>query len=310
MTGSFLHADFDVLNDLWERCYPERYWVSADLLKSHTVGSVGFSDPLSRWEIYADHLTAYACVKKPEWVSSYPVSNPTQFHLNCLVFKDFGAATKLLDVIELNCRSHGATHLRFGQDQRHFWPGVPTDFEHYADFLESRGYVREPEAYDVERDLSDFEAPIFAHEGFEVRACAGDDLTALTAFFDAEFPHRWKHDVFAHWKLAGPESVIGLFQGSVCFGFALVQHEPAPVPIGGAVWKRSLGEQWGSLGPIGVAKSVRGQGLGEGLLAEALRLLKERGARQTIIDWTTLGEFYGKQGFAISRRYVPMVKEL
>lgn len=310
MTGSFLHAKFDVLVDLWEKCYPERYWVSSDLLQSHTVGSVGFCDPLSRWEIFADRLTAFACVKRPEWSANYPVAVPTQFHLNCLAFQNFDAATKLLDSLETACRNYGATHLRFGQDQRHFWPGVPTDFEHLVEFFEVRGWVREGESYDVERDLSTFEATPFAHEDFVIRPCASEDLPALTEFFDAEFPYRWKHDVLLHWGIAGPASVIGLFQNSTCRGFALVQHDPAAIPIGGAVWHRSLGPEWGALGPIGVANSVRGQGLGEGLLVESLRLLKGRGSRQTIIDWTTLGEFYGKQGFEISRRYVPMVKEL
>jgi predicted acetyltransferase len=48
---------------------------------------------------------------------------------------------------------------------------------------------------------------------------------------------------------------------------------------------------------------MRGQGLGDALLAHSLADLSRKGTRQTIIDWTTLTEFYGKHGFAVTRSY-------
>jgi predicted N-acetyltransferase YhbS len=48
---------------------------------------------------------------------------------------------------------------------------------------------------------------------------------------------------------------------------------------------------------------VRGEGWGGALLSAGLLELKARGTNQCIIDWTTLGEFYGKHGFEKSRLY-------
>jgi len=100
--------------------------------------------------------------------------------------------------------------------------------------------------------------------------------------------------------------VFGLFKGETLDGFALIQDWQNKTPIGGAVWRNDLGEKWGSLGPIGVSKSIRGHGYGHALLGEALMELKKRGAQRTIIDWTGLIDFYGKHGFETARTYKSM----
>jgi len=64
-----------------------------------------------------------------------------------------------------------------------------------------------------------------------------------------------------------------------------------------------LGENWGSLGPIGVSAGLRGRGSGHALLGQALSHLRDLGARRTIIDWTGLVDFYGRHGFEVTRRY-------
>ena len=89
-------------------------------------------------------------------------------------------------------------------------------------------------------------------------------------------------------------------------GFALIQDSSNRYPIGGAVWHKDLGQSWGSLGPIGVSTAVRGSGRGGYLLGSALQILRDRGCQRTIIDWTTLTDFYGKFGFEVSRSYASM----
>ena len=99
------------------------------------------------------------------------------------------------------------------------------------------------------------------------------------------------------------QAVHGLFTEGELHGFALLQDKSTPRPIGGAVWRMDLGDDWGSLGPIGISRSVRGRGFGDGLLASSLLELRRRGCRRTIIDWTTLADFYGKHGFVPTRTY-------
>jgi predicted N-acetyltransferase YhbS len=97
--------------------------------------------------------------------------------------------------------------------------------------------------------------------------------------------------------------LVGLFHKGDIHGFASIQGPGTQFPIGGAVWRNDLGENWGALGPIGVSQQVRGEGWGGALLSAGLLELKARGTKQCIIDWTTLGEFYGKHGFEKTRLY-------
>jgi predicted N-acetyltransferase YhbS len=100
-----------------------------------------------------------------------------------------------------------------------------------------------------------------------------------------------------------PTCVFASFQNSKVVGFALIQNKAHRAPIGGAVWRNSLGSEWGALGPIGVAAEYRGIGLGHGTLGKALEHLKGLGVRRCIIDWTTLKDFYGRHGFEVTRNY-------
>jgi predicted N-acetyltransferase YhbS len=96
---------------------------------------------------------------------------------------------------------------------------------------------------------------------------------------------------------------FGAFKDGSLVGFAVIQDWRHKRPIGGGVWRMSMGDLWGALGPIGVAASERGHGLGHSLLGSALRDLRDRGVHGCTIDWTGLGEFYGRHGFEITRRY-------
>lgn len=255
-----------------------------------------------------------AAAIKRSAASLYDGPDPLQAHLSFFCFLHFDAAKEVLAEAETNLRSRGIQKLVFGQDSRHFFPGCPEDWPEMMRFLLDQGFEPQNDQVDLERDLSNYEAPegTLSPLGTDViaRPCVAEDMVALRAFFDEEFPGRWKFDVLQKWNLDGPSTVMGLFEGPKCIGFALIQQEGTSMPIGGAVWGSSLGANWGSMGPIGVSRGVRGRGLGDALLAASLLELKNRGARQTIIDWTTLIDFYGKHGFVVNRKYKSLVKPL
>ena len=162
---------------------------------------------------------------------------------------------------------------------------------------------------DLERDLNGYQPTPF--DRAEFRYLRANDLPALTEFFEREFPHRWRYDVIRKFSLEEPgSSVFGMFVNGNLEGFALLQQAGCVCPIGGAVWHRSLGPNWGSLGPIGISEKIRGQGLGGALLDHALGQLAQDGAAQTIIDWTNLIDFYGKYGFEVTRTYRQMTRHL
>lgn len=316
MTGKFTTVDFDVLIDLWQKQVPEQYAITAKLLESHTVGSPVFDLQASHWVIYADKLRGFICVKKNASPELYDGGNPLQAHIQALVFENFDYAKQLLDSAIETLKGKGIQKIVFGQDSRHIFPGAPQDWPQLSQALTDVGFKTKEVQVDLQRDLATYEAPAGVMERlvepYSVRPCTAADLPALQQFFSHTFSGRWRHDVLEKWKLEGPETIMALFDqtNQTIEGFALIQQEGCQLPIGGAVWHRSLGANWGGLGPIGVSEAVRGKGLGDALLAASLLELKQRGARETIIDWTTLIEFYGKHGFEPRRRYHSMHLEL
>lgn len=312
MIGKFSTVDFDVLIDLWQRQVPEKYHITASLLRSHTLGSSVFDLDASHWFTYADVLRGFVCVKKSPSPTLYDGSDPLQAHLQAIVFQDYAIGREMMDRVVENLRSRGYQKLVFGQDSRHFFPGVPHDWPQLTDMLTQCGFEVMEEVVDLQRDMSTYEVPAGVMERivppYVIRPCNPEDFPALQAFFSHTFSGRWRYDVLEKWNLEGPQTVVGLFDtaAGTCEGFALIQQDGCQLPKGGAVWLLSLGANWGSLGPIGVSEAVRGKGLGDALLGTALLELKQRGARETIIDWTTLIEFYGKHGFQPLRRYSSM----
>ncbi len=313
MIGRFEAVDYDVLFDLHQKATPERYWLSPYLLRTHLESSPLLDFDASRWQTLSGGLKAFIAIKKSA-AQLYSGPDPLTSHLGLMAFRDFKAGQELFDVVVDGLRSRGIQKLVFGQDNRHFFPGCPVDWPEMREFLERNGFAVLNEQVDLERDLTDYEPPVGVTDALAgdviARPCQPADLPAVRAFFEGSFPGRWMYDAFQKWNLEGPETLMGLFEGETCIGFALIQQSGCHLPIGGAVWGKSLGDQWGSLGPIGVSESVRGRGLGDALLAASLLELKSRGARRTIIDWTTLESFYGKHGFQVARRYRSMVKDL
>ncbi|MBL8047962.1 MAG: hypothetical protein JNJ45_04705 [Chthonomonas sp.] len=291
---------------LWERFYPSRYHVTPECFHSHTFGSPVFDWGASQVLVEDGRVVAFATVKKPASPTLYAGGDPDRYHLQSIGFEKPMYGGLLLDEVIRTIRSRGARELVFGQDSLHFFPGCPTDCCELAGFLNLSNFEKIGETYDLEGDLSAYEYPAQYRpdDGAEYRRCSESDLGDVFDFFAQEFPLRWNYDIRAKIELEGPNTIFGLFYGGKCHGFALLQdHRDCHLPIGGAVWQSDLGAAWGSLGPIGVSKAVRGKKFGHGLLGNALLDLKARGVTRTIIDWTNLFDFYGPHGFTKARTY-------
>ena len=66
---------------------------------------------------------------------------------------------------------------------------------------------------------------------------------------------------------------------------------------------------YGGLGPIGIAKKIRGKHVGDYILNQSLQQLRKIGAVRVNIDWTILKDFYGQFGFEVERPYLAAYKE-
>jgi len=314
MRTTFEQADFAAMTRLWEGFYPERFRVSEELLRQKTVASPLFDWGASLLELDGDdRVTGFVAIKRSANPSRFVGPDPDQAHITAIAFEDPAQGVGLLEAAKRVLRNRGTYRLLFGQDSGHLFPGCPMECHRLRDLLMVEGFTLTSHQVDLERDLADYTPPegCLPVQGADLRPIGADDVAKLDEFLAREFPGRWHHDVMNKIEVEDrSDFVVGVFVDDVCEGFALTQQEGCRLPIGGAVWHADLGPNWGALGPIGVSKRVRGKGYGDGILGYGLQILRERGARQSIIDWTTLVEFYGKHGFEPLRQYDTYVLRL
>lgn len=299
----FHRANFDLLAECWQNTFPEKYWVDADLIRQNTVESPVFDWGASFIEQSPLGVEGFVVVKNSA-ARLYKGPEKDASHLSAIVSKEAGIMVDLLSEAKATLRSRGKSKLVFGQDSRHFFPGVPEECSALSQFLQIEGFKPTSESVDLENDLATFDYAKDLPSGFDFRPMTRGDEDALEEFLVRTFPGRWRYDVQAKLGADGPQCIYLALEGPSVEGFALIQTSAQSLPIGGAVWKHDLGENWGALGPIGVSERVRGKGVGGAVLGKALLRLKEQGVRRCTIDWTTLVDFYGKFGFKPSRRYM------
>lgn len=66
----------------------------------------------------------------------------------------------------------------------------------------------------------------------------------------------------------------------------------------------------GRLGPLGVAASVRENGIGLAIAARVTELLRDRGAAKSYVGWTWLVDWFGRLEYKIRQEYVMSWKTL
>jgi GNAT superfamily N-acetyltransferase len=309
MKRTFQSADFDRLAEFWNKFSPERYRIDGELLRLKTVECPVFDWGASLIEEADGEILAFTAVKKSA-AGLYKGPDKDNAHLSLIAYCDPQYGVDLLSDVKKTLRNRGISKLIFGQDSGHFFPGCPADCPKLSSFMMVEGFAERGEAVDLERDLQDYKNPFPVPDDAHYRPLDKKDVGRLIAFLEREFPGRWQYDTMTKLEVEGPRCVFVLWRDDKIDGFALIQDWQDRQPIGGAVWRNDLGENWGSLGPIGVSAAIRGKGYGHALLGEALVQLRDRGVRRTIIDWTGLKEFYGKHGFEVARTYKTMVLAL
>lgn len=222
-------------------------------------------------------------------------------------------APTLLAEVQAAALDQGFSRITIGSDESHLTPGIiKEDFALASQLREAAsdlGWKKsETLQTDLERDLCGYLLPDFCREALEaasaqVRPAAAEDEGPLESFLQGTFPGRWTYDVMKKFRSGEAHQIDLLIWNDEVVGFSMTQDSTSQNPIGGARWRIDLGESWGSLGPIGVSEKVRGKRLGHALLGLSLLRLSLQGARQTIIDWTTLIDFYGVHGFMPARVY-------
>ncbi len=308
MRVSFRSIEPESLTKLWNSVAPSSFQLTEGRFRTHVFGSPHLDWGLSSAEMDDQDVVSFVAIKQSA-AGSYRGPDQDVAHIAAFACHECQVGVDLLARAKRTLIDRGFYRLVFGQDSLHFFPGMPDNWPKLHDFLMVEGFVPGNEVFDLVQDLADFQPS--AEIAPEVKPIDSNTIGALREFLEREFPGRWTYDTMMKLEREGRSDFVdGLFLDGRCEGFAVTQDDSHRLPIGGAVFQADLGESWCALGPIGVSRSIRGQGWGDRLLASSLQRLKEGGKRKCRVDWTALTDWYGKHGFQVERSYRSMTLRL
>jgi GNAT superfamily N-acetyltransferase len=220
-----------------------------------------------------------------------------------------GLGTQLCDAAEEYLRHNGSplTTLYF---PHHLLPGIPSECEPAIAFFRARGYSAFTPCFDMHRNLNEYSIPdkarlaIQHNPSVELRRARDDERDQVLSFVEREFPGGWTYSTRRHFAQGAPASdFVVAVENELVIGFCHTADWRSTWLLPNIYWGALLGERYGGLGPIGIAREHRKRGLGLALCAVAVQELKEAGVEQMCIDWTTLESFYAQLGFEVWKRY-------
>lgn len=213
-----------------------------------------------------------------------------------------GYGTMLLNQVCQSLHAKGINKIYVGQDFDNFFSGIPDPDDRKEKFFQKNGFTLNVDRhFDLEADITEnelidrFDTNPFDKE-FSVAAYK-DDKKQLIGFLEREFPGRWvfeAKEAIAEGK--NPESIVILWNKdkTEIVGYCMISVDE---------------KGYGGLGPIGIAKKIRGKHVGDYILNQSLQQLRKIGAVRVNIDWTILKEFYGQFGFKAERLYLAAYKD-
>lgn len=299
---------------VWNAALGEQFPLSRDLFLQNGVRDPHV-DPKACWlarvpghpdavglclaKVVQEPLGADGWLPQQGWVSLLAVHPAHQR-------RGIGAA--LLARAERYLRAQRRDVITLGGDPNHFLPGVPAG-EGALAFFRAAGYAFVGDAYDLRRTLNrpavmEGDGTLRGESGVAIRPLDPEDKAHLLAFLDEVFPGRWRYTVGRFLRQGGSiGDIMGVVRSNQVVGFAQLFH-PGSRRIGPSLnWTWGTGRRAGGIGPIGLAPSFRGRGLGLALLRHSVRHLAKLGVEEVVVDWTSLLDFYGRVGFSVWRHY-------
>lgn len=300
-------TDLQELMQLWKECFPPEFLVSEEQLYKRTFLDEQLCPEAAlciRSRDTRKLLGAIVCKTSGEegepnascaWITALLVKPE---------YQNRGYGTRLYQAARKELTDKSVHKIFIGQDYHNIFSGIPAPTEIKTAFFGKLGFViNREEHYDLVSDISSNDKiDNFDTSSFEESFCAevlnSGEKQELYCFLQKEFPGLWAVSIEEYLESGGdPQEIIVLKnkQDKRINGFCKVH-----------VSKDHSGE----LGPIGIAKAVRGNRTGEYLLRQSLLYLRKRGGKAIRIDWTILKDYYGKFGFKPVRVYRGAYKEI
>ena len=211
-----------------------------------------------------------------------------------------GIGAALLEAALGQIRAAGTASVTAGSGgAAYIWPGVPADVPGAVRFFAARGWRHTHDTLDLVTDLAGYRSPPgaavrAARAGVTITRATGADLAAVFAFEEAAFPS------WARWFAAArPQHILLARTRSGAIAGTLLLEGPGA----DTVFAPMLGPAAGTIGCVGVAPLLHGQGIGTALVVRASQILSQAGVRACHIGWTTRESFYRRAGYRPWRRY-------
>lgn len=300
------------LIDLWNRALGERYPLTERLWQQNIADDPNWRADDAFVLRQGDTITGFAVTRRFQLLDRYPAMAPIGDlgAIPALVidpaYAGRGYGTQLLAAAEDHLLRQGATRCDIGGSVGHFLPGPPAENERALRFWQRHGYHPDRLVHDLQRSLADWRNPTMAlPTGWRIAQGTPADQAGLLTFLYTSFPGRWYYhlaDSLARGYEMGDATLLFAPSGEVA-GFVATWRDASPLLGPATHWFPALDPQHGGIGPLGIAASARGQGLGLAIVAAAVDHLHRHGAIDCTIDWTNLTDFYGRLGFRPWRSY-------
>lgn len=298
--------------DLWNHELGTSFPMSVELWTQNVWQDACTDEEASFGVMEDDNLVAFIVVKKIQQTTDAQM-DPTIGWINSLLVKSAdrgqGIGSKLLEQAERALSDK--KEIRLGRDPWHFFPGIPAEDSQTQSWFQKRGY----EAQSTETDLLKTHANNMLEKLPDdnslvtLRLLKPQELPQLDMFLASEFPGRWHYELIEYLRYDGTgREFLGLFVNQQLKGFCRVNDRQSPIIAQNTYWSGLFSSSLGGIGPLGIARDIRKQGLGMALVQSAVSELEARGIHTVVIDWTQLVSFYEKLGFAPWKHYVTYSK--
>jgi beta-N-acetylhexosaminidase len=219
-----------------------------------------------------------------------------------------GIGTRLLAAGLAQLKRKGMLDVQLGGGGNgYFWPGVPTNLPGAVSFFEALGWRYTEKSVDMVLNLQNYTTPTFVWERIQSQRLVFQianqhDFSDLLRFEKANFPQWYGHFLSKYEQRQYGDVLSVKDHTNTIVGSIIVESDP--------IWEQLLGENTGTIGAVGVAEEMRGQGIGLALAAKATEMLKIRNMTTAFLGWTGLIDWYGKLGYTVWREYQMSWKQL
>lgn len=296
-------TDCKELNEICKDTFREEYHMTEERIQKNLFGDLEFSwqESLKIVDSETGKILGFIGIKISKNAELYPDTAWISLFAVRKEEQKKGYGRMLLATVCENLKKQGIKMIYVGQDFNNFFPGIPDPDEEKESLFTKCGFTLNTEQhFDLEADITEnalienFDKTPFEKE-FSVDTYR-DDQTELLAFLEQEFPGRWvfeAKEAIANGK--DPQSIVILWNQdkTEIVGYCMLSVDE---------------KGYGGLGPIGIAKKIRGKHVGDFILNQSLQQLKQIGAVRVNIDWTILKDFYGQFGFKAERLYLAAYK--